>query len=207
MGGVFNIGSDQPVTILELAQRVIAAVGPGIAVEFQSYAQAYSANFEDCRRRVPDLTRMRRILDFRPQFDLDHVIREVIAWKRGRKPGGQPRKGALDGPAPHPPAEAVDRGAGRRNDPLATTLRAPDRPGRRGSALDRGREAAAGRNDRVQRHAARRRWEAVAACERFEATGRLGARNELLLRLPTSGDASPPSAASPPGEIAIEIEG
>ncbi len=71
LGGVFNIGSDQPVTILELAQRVIAAVGPGIAIEFQSYAQAYSANFEDCRRRVPDLTRLRRLLDFRPQFDLD----------------------------------------------------------------------------------------------------------------------------------------
>jgi UDP-glucose 4-epimerase len=83
LGGVFNIGSDQPVTILELAQRVIAAVGPGIAVEFQSYAQAYSENFEDCRRRVPDLTRIRRLLDFRPQFDLDQVIREVIAWKRG----------------------------------------------------------------------------------------------------------------------------
>ncbi len=83
LGGVFNIGSDQPVTILELAQRVIAAVGPGIAIEFQSYAQAYSANFEDCRRRVPDLTRLRRLLDFRPQFDLDQVIREVIAWKRG----------------------------------------------------------------------------------------------------------------------------
>jgi UDP-glucose 4-epimerase len=82
-GRVFNIGSDQPVTILELAQRVIAAVGPGIGIEFQSYAQAYSANFEDCRRRVPDLTRLRRLLDFRPQLDLDQVIREVIAWKRG----------------------------------------------------------------------------------------------------------------------------
>jgi UDP-glucose 4-epimerase len=82
LGGVFNIGSDQPVTILELAQRVIAAVGPGIAIEFQSYARAYSANFEDCRRRVPDLTRLRRLLDFRPRFDLDQVIREVIAWKR-----------------------------------------------------------------------------------------------------------------------------
>jgi UDP-glucose 4-epimerase len=89
LGGVFNIGSDQPVTILELAQRVIAAVGPGMAVEFQSYARAYSENFEDCRRRVPDLTRIRRLLDFRLQFDLDQVIREVVAWKRRVGPACQ----------------------------------------------------------------------------------------------------------------------
>ena len=123
LGGVFNIGSDQPVTILELAQRVIAAVGPGIAIEFQSYAEAYSENFEDCRRRVPDLTRTGRLLDFRPQFDLDQVIREVIAWKReaglavedGSRRTNQDhahRRGPTkdpDGPAPHPPAKAVGR--------------------------------------------------------------------------------------------------
>jgi UDP-glucose 4-epimerase len=100
LGGIFNIGSDQPVTILELAQRVIAAVdsqttaaGPTVAIEFQSYAQAYSENFEDCRRRVPDLTRLRRLLDFRPQFDLDQVIREVVAWKRRPKPGSRAQEG------------------------------------------------------------------------------------------------------------------
>ena len=57
VGGVLNIGSDQPVSILELARRVIAAVDPSLAVEFASYAQAYSEDFEDCRQRVPDLTK------------------------------------------------------------------------------------------------------------------------------------------------------
>ena len=42
---------------------------------------------------------------------------------------------------------------------------------------------------------------ARAACGRFEVTGRLDARNELLLRLQTSGDAHQPSSGSPPGEI------
>ena len=37
VGGVFNIGSDQPVSILELARRVIAAVDPSLAIEFVSY--------------------------------------------------------------------------------------------------------------------------------------------------------------------------
>jgi hypothetical protein len=45
-----------------------------------------------------------------------------------------------------------------------------------------------------------------AACGRFEVTGRLDARNELLLRLQTPGDAHLPSSGSPPGEISIEIQ-
>jgi hypothetical protein len=45
-----------------------------------------------------------------------------------------------------------------------------------------------------------------AVCGRFEVTGRLDARNELLLRLQTSGDADQPSSGGPPGEISIEIQ-
>jgi UDP-glucose 4-epimerase len=82
-GGVFNIGSDQPVAILDLARRVAAAVDPAVPIEFQSYAEAYSDDFEDCRRRVPDLTRLRALIGFEPRYDLDATIREVIAWKRG----------------------------------------------------------------------------------------------------------------------------
>ncbi len=84
-GGVFNIGSDQPISILELARRVIAAVDPALKIEFQSYAEAYSESFEDCRRRVPDLTRLRSTIGFRPNYELDDIIREVIAWKREQK--------------------------------------------------------------------------------------------------------------------------
>ena len=84
VGGVFNIGSDQPISILELAQRVTAAVDPSLAIEFISYADAYSEDFEDCRRRVPDLTRLRKTIDFKPRYDLDEIIREVVVWKRER---------------------------------------------------------------------------------------------------------------------------
>ncbi|MGH7140328.1 MAG: NAD-dependent epimerase/dehydratase family protein [Pirellulales bacterium] len=81
-GRVFNIGSDQPVSILELARRVIATVNPSLSVEFQSYADAYSPDFEDIRSRVPDLARLRDTIDYRPRHSLDDVIREVVAWKR-----------------------------------------------------------------------------------------------------------------------------
>jgi UDP-glucose 4-epimerase len=82
LGRVFNVGSDQPVSILELAQRVIAIVNPSLTVEFQSYAEAYSSDFEDVRSRVPDLGRLRATIDYGPRYSLDDVIREVVAWKR-----------------------------------------------------------------------------------------------------------------------------
>ncbi len=83
-GGVFNVGSDQPVSILELAQRVIAAVNPSLEIQFLSYADAYDKDFEDCRCRVPDLAKMRAMLSFAPRYGLDDIIREVVAWKRER---------------------------------------------------------------------------------------------------------------------------
>jgi UDP-glucose 4-epimerase len=85
VGGVFNIGSDQPVSIGELARRVIAAVDPSLQTEFISYAQAYSEDFEDCRRRVPDLSKLRNLTGLRVQYELDDVIRELVAWKRAKK--------------------------------------------------------------------------------------------------------------------------
>jgi UDP-glucose 4-epimerase len=95
VGRVFNVGSDQPITILELAQRVIAAVDPRLAIRFQSYAEAYSPDFEDCRRRVPDLARLRSVVDFRPRYDLDEIIREVVAWRRaGMSHAKAPRRKA-----------------------------------------------------------------------------------------------------------------
>jgi UDP-glucose 4-epimerase len=82
VGGVFNIGSDQPVSILELAQRVISAVDPSLEVEFVSYAQAYSEDFEDCRRRVPDLTKLHTLTGLRARYGLDDIVRELVEWKR-----------------------------------------------------------------------------------------------------------------------------
>ena len=85
VGGVYNIGSDQPVSILDLARRVVAAVDLSLAIEFISYARAYGEDFEDCRRRVPDLTKLRKLTGLRAQFTLDDIIRELVAWKRGAR--------------------------------------------------------------------------------------------------------------------------
>jgi UDP-glucose 4-epimerase len=84
LGRVFNVGSDQPITILELARRVLAVVNPSVKIEFQSYAEAYSPDFEDIRSRVPDLTRLREAIGYEPRYSLDEAIRQVVAWKRSQ---------------------------------------------------------------------------------------------------------------------------
>ncbi len=83
VGRVFNIGSDQPIRILDLARKVIAAVDPALEVRWVSYLEAYGEDFEDCRCRVPDLGRLRQAIGWEPQYDLDRTIAEIIAWKRG----------------------------------------------------------------------------------------------------------------------------
>ncbi len=83
LGRVFNIGSDQPVSILDLAQQVVRLAGSRSPIQFQSYADAYDEDFEDVRRRVPDLSRLHRTIGHRNRYDLEAVIRAVIAHQTG----------------------------------------------------------------------------------------------------------------------------
>jgi UDP-glucose 4-epimerase len=81
VGRVFNIGSDQPVTIFELARQVLLATGSSSKIEFQGYRQAYDEDFEDIRRRIPDLSRLRATIDYHPMYDLPAIIRDVIEFR------------------------------------------------------------------------------------------------------------------------------
>ncbi|MDH3718318.1 MAG: GDP-mannose 4,6-dehydratase [Planctomycetota bacterium] len=87
VGDVFNIGSDQPVTILELARQVVATVNPPPEIVFQTYADAYSEDFEDVRRRVPCLDRVRQTIDFHIRYSIEQIVEEVVQWQRARRAG------------------------------------------------------------------------------------------------------------------------
>jgi UDP-glucose 4-epimerase len=82
LGAVFNIGSDQPVSILQLAGEVVDCAGSNSAIEFQSYAEAYDQDFEDVRRRVPDLTRLHQTISHRNRHDITSIIQSVIESQR-----------------------------------------------------------------------------------------------------------------------------
>jgi UDP-glucose 4-epimerase len=81
-GRIYNIGSDTPVSILDVAKQVISIVNPETSIEFQSYAEAYDEDFEDIRRRVPDLARLKKAIEYTPRYILDDIIRDVWNFKQ-----------------------------------------------------------------------------------------------------------------------------
>ncbi len=84
-GQVFNIGSDQPVSIRQLAEEVIRRVNPALSVEYLPYSKAYGDDFEDVRRRVPDLGRLEKTLGFKPSLPLGRILDDIIAWKKSQR--------------------------------------------------------------------------------------------------------------------------
>lgn len=81
-GRVFNIGSDQPVSIKQLAEHVIERVDPKLSIEYLPYREAYGNDFEDVRRRVPDLTRLESTIGWKPSMSLGEILDDIIRWKR-----------------------------------------------------------------------------------------------------------------------------
>lgn len=81
-GRVFNIGGDQPVSIKSLAQQVIERAGPATPIEYVPYREAYGDDFEDVRRRVPDLTRLEQTIGTKPSMPLGDILDDIIHWKR-----------------------------------------------------------------------------------------------------------------------------
>jgi UDP-glucose 4-epimerase len=78
VGQVFNLGSDREISIEDLANRVIELTGSSSTIVHVPYEKAYGQNFDDLPRRVPRLDRLRSVIPFQPQFDLDEIIRSVI---------------------------------------------------------------------------------------------------------------------------------
>ena len=79
-GKVYNVGSEAAVTILELAQRVVAITGSRSDIRVVPYAQAYGPGFEDLANRRPDVTRLRLATGFTQRFGLDATIADVASW-------------------------------------------------------------------------------------------------------------------------------
>jgi UDP-glucose 4-epimerase len=83
VGQVFNVGSTEEITILALAQRVKTLTTSPSEIVFIPYEQAYEEGFEDFQRRVPDISKIERLLGYRPQYSLDETLQSVIDYFRG----------------------------------------------------------------------------------------------------------------------------
>jgi UDP-glucose 4-epimerase len=79
LGGTFNVGSSEEISILELARTIIERVGSASGIDLVPYEQAYGPGFEDMDRRVPDTTRLRQLTGWSTRRTLVDTLDEAIA--------------------------------------------------------------------------------------------------------------------------------
>ena len=84
LGKVFNVGAETPISITELARRVVARTGGRGEVTFVPYEDAYDDGFEELGRRQPDTTLLRELTGWRPERTIDDAIDDVVAYEQGR---------------------------------------------------------------------------------------------------------------------------
>jgi UDP-glucose 4-epimerase len=77
-GEVFNLGNDEEVTIDELARMVKELTGSKSVIEHIPYERAYEEGFEDMRRRVPDLTKIRETIGYETRVSLPELLERVV---------------------------------------------------------------------------------------------------------------------------------
>jgi UDP-glucose 4-epimerase len=78
IGGVFNIGNPDEITIRELAEKIKKMVGSSSPITLIPYDQAYEAGFEDMPRRVPDIAKIEALIGYAPTVNLDEILARVI---------------------------------------------------------------------------------------------------------------------------------
>jgi UDP-glucose 4-epimerase len=80
IGEVFNVGNNQQITIMELAKKVIEITGSKSSIEKIAYDKAYPEGFEDMQRRVPDISKIRQVLGWTPEINLDQIVKDIAAF-------------------------------------------------------------------------------------------------------------------------------
>lgn len=80
-GFVYNIGGNEEVSILQLAERIRKIAGGKSEIVRIPYDKAYGPGFEDMQRRVPDTTRILELTGWQPQLSLDQTIEQVVEFE------------------------------------------------------------------------------------------------------------------------------
>ena len=84
IGQVVNIGSAEEISIGSLAERVRTLSGSTSTIKYVPYEEAYESGFEDMPRRVPDLTKARKMIGYQPRHTLDDILLHVIDYFRAK---------------------------------------------------------------------------------------------------------------------------
>ncbi|WP_199623713.1 SDR family NAD(P)-dependent oxidoreductase [Paenibacillus alkalitolerans] len=85
-GLAFNLGTDRPISVLELANKIRELAGSASPIVRKSYEEAYGPGYEDMPARMPDLTRSKEILGYNPSVSLEEGLMKTIDWFRRNMP-------------------------------------------------------------------------------------------------------------------------
>ncbi len=85
IGEVFNIGSDDEISIGQLAKKVRDMINPNVNIVRIPYDKAYEEGFEDLRRRVPDISKIRDLTGFKTTVNIDGILEKVIEHEKKKR--------------------------------------------------------------------------------------------------------------------------
>jgi UDP-glucose 4-epimerase len=88
VGEVFNIGSNEEISILDLAKRIKELTSSNSEIALVPYDEAYEEGFEDMPRRVPDISKVNKLVGFKPERSLEEILKSVIEFHSGRAVAG-----------------------------------------------------------------------------------------------------------------------
>jgi len=77
-GEIYNIGNDKEITIEELAHKIKKMTKSKSKIEYIKYEDAYEEGFEDMRRRIPDLSKINKLIGYKPKYSLDKILMRII---------------------------------------------------------------------------------------------------------------------------------
>jgi len=81
-GEIFNVGTDEEISIADLAIKIKNLTNSKSKIEFISYEEAYGQPFDDMERRVPSLEKIRQFIGYKPKIGLDEVLARIIDYKK-----------------------------------------------------------------------------------------------------------------------------
>ena len=80
IGQAFNIGSTNEITVTELAQKVIKLTNSTSEIIYKKHSEVFGDHFEEPQRRVPDISKIKKIVGWQPKQSLDEVIIEIAEY-------------------------------------------------------------------------------------------------------------------------------
>jgi UDP-glucose 4-epimerase len=85
IGETFNIGSTDEITINNLANKVIKITNSKSEIVYKKHSEVFGDNFEEPTRRVPDISKIKRVIGWQPQTRLDEIIIEIAEYMRANE--------------------------------------------------------------------------------------------------------------------------